>query len=98
MATLNAAGAEFLQSLKENRPDLYTTLRTNGTLDAAALSRQTLYEDRVVFLIRETGMHPLEAQGEAARDFLLVPDRSQAPDLLATNLLAQEPKTPPIPD
>jgi hypothetical protein len=70
----------YMAHLKEFRPKLYRELDRKGELEAAALKAQVDAKDMLATLM-DRGVDPSEAQKQAERTYILLPDEKEVPDL-----------------
>lgn len=73
-------GKMCLDSLRDNRPTLYAQMVADGSLKTFLTSRQKQAERAVVTMIGQ-GVGAMQAQGEAIRQYILIPDEEEYPDI-----------------
>ena len=78
--TLTYWGKKCLASLQENRPTLFQKMVADGSLEKFLKGREKQAADAVVTMI-EQGVNPMEAQNEAIRQYILIPDEEEYPDI-----------------
>jgi hypothetical protein len=77
---VDSNGTLFLDQLR-NRPQLARELVASGRLRVETLRRQRLASEMAEHLVLGQGAEPHQAQRDAEREYLMIPDTEQAPNL-----------------
>jgi hypothetical protein len=90
MKTLSTWATEAKAHWRKYRPKMYRELKQSGDLNDFLEKAARRAMDQCVAFV-EAGMHPLEAESEAKRNYLFLPDEEDVP------LLGENPDALPDP-